>query len=51
MFDRREAVMLDGSRVQRVPVVVLAPSPMVTVTLEANAGGRTDVHFHGGSQG
>ena len=43
--------MLAGNSEQHVPLVVFAPSPMVTVTLEANSDGRTDVHFHAGSQG
>jgi 1-phosphofructokinase len=32
-------------------VAVFAPSPVVTVTLEATRGGGTDVHFHAGGQG
>jgi 1-phosphofructokinase len=35
----------------RVPVVVFAPSPVVTVTLEADPQGRTELHFHAGGQG
>ena len=36
---------------KRVGVAVFAPSPVVTVTLEADAQGGTEVHFHAGSQG
>jgi 1-phosphofructokinase len=35
----------------RVRVVVFAPSPVVTVTLETDPHGRTEVHFHAGGQG
>ena len=36
---------------ERVGIAVFAPSPVVTVTLEADAQGGTEVHFHAGSQG